>query len=371
MVGSPSSHPSIWILRSTGVGADRQMLNLAEALGGEVRFIDVLDSPARAVLDRLKPGSAQHIPEAKRAKLSPPWPELVLFGGGRSLVDAERIRTASGGHAKIVCIGRIAARLDRVDLLLTTPQYSLPDHARVVHLDLPLNFVEPSALEAAAGKWRARFASLPRPWHGVMLGGPSGSFRFDGGTGRKLGRQLQSLVRRVGGSLLITTSPRTGADVIEALLAEIDAPNWCYRWQRDDPDNPLTGILALSDDLVVTADSASMLAEACSLGKPVAVFEPPLTWPARLFARPWLPRPLARLWRPLRARLVLAGLWVPARRMERIHQGLIERGRIVTVANLAQDEPTSACKDRNEDLHRAVSAVCRLMEADDRNSRNR
>ncbi len=358
--------PSIWILRSTGVGADRQMLNLADALGGEVRFIDVLDRPLAAVLDRLMPARRHRIPEHKHSELAPPWPDLVLFSGGRSLVDAERIRRASDGRARIVCIGRIGARLDRVDLLLTTPQYGLPEHRNVVHLQLPLNFIDASILEDAGRAWRKRFESLPRPWHGVLVGGPSGSFRFDAAVGRDLGRQLRVLVERTGGSLLITTSPRTSGDVIDAMQAETkagnDIPGWCYRWQPNDPGNPLTAILALVDDLVVTADSASMLAEACGLGKPVAVFEPPLTARARLFARRWIPRPLARLWWPLRDRLTVAGLWVPARRMQRIHQQLIRRGRIVSLADADWEAAQPHGIGRQPDLDRAASELRRLLE---------
>lgn len=344
------------------------MLNLAAALGGQTRVIDVLDSPMRAVLDRLLPGRSRSIPEPKRCHLAPPWPDLVLFGGGRSLVDAERIRHASGGRARIVCIGRIGARLNRVDLLLSTPQYGLPAHSRVVPLDLPLNVIDPQALLEAAEAWRPRFRTLPRPWHGVLVGGPSGSFRFDAEAGRQLGRQLRSLVERRGGSLLISTSPRTSQAVIDAMAGQIQPssklPNWLYRWRPDDPDNPLSGILALSDDLVVTADSASMLAEACSLDKPVVVFEPPLAMRARLLARSWLPRPLARFWQPWRDRLTAAGLWVPARRMQRIHQALIRDGRILALADAPRACAHPRSLDQPLDLDRAVSAVRRLLKRD-------
>ena len=42
-----------------------------------------------------------------------------------------------------------------------------------------------------------------------------------------------------------------------------------YRWRPGDSSNPYFGILALSEALVVTADSVSMLSEACATGKPV------------------------------------------------------------------------------------------------------
>src|SRR6185436_14836735 len=53
----------------------------------------------------------------------------------------------------------------------------------------------------------------------------------------------------------------------------IDCHNFCYRWRADAPaeENPYAGMLALADRLIVTGDSASMLAEALRTGKAVTV----------------------------------------------------------------------------------------------------
>src|SRR5581483_2108548 len=55
--------------------------------------------------------------------------------------------------------------------------------------------------------------------------------------------------------------------------AAIDVPRAFYRWRPADPDNPYFGYLAVADAFIVTGDSMSMLAEACSTGRPVHVFE--------------------------------------------------------------------------------------------------
>ena len=68
----------------------------------------------------------------------------------------------------------------------------------------------------------------------------------------------------LGGSLLVTTSARTPAKAIDALEAEIRVPAFVYRWRKDTTDNPYFGFLAIADRLIVTCDSMSMLAEACS-----------------------------------------------------------------------------------------------------------
>lgn len=355
---------SIWVLHSTGLGANRQLTNLAAALGGEFTVKDTLDPPLRAMLDRLT-GSKQSVPDAKSSLLRAPWPDLVLFGGGRSWLDAVRIRSASGGRSRIVCIGRPGAPLDTVDLTLTTPQYGLPRHPRVVHLDLPLNFVDAEHLTQIEGVWEPRFRPLPRPWIGVLLGGDSGSYFFSRAAARQLGRSLAECCRRHGGSALITSSPRTRPEVLDAVLVELaeqNVPNFPYRFAPNDPDNPLEGILALGDFLVVTADSASMLAEACSTGRPVASFEPDLRWRARLLSRSWLPSwppGLRRGWEAFRMRQTARGRWLPARRMERIHRSLKERGLIASVEQLGLAGQATLAGRR--DLERAVAAVRDLL----------
>jgi len=356
------ARPAVWVLHTTGLGANRQLATLAAALGAEVTVKHTLDPPVRALFDRFSGGARRAVPVAKADLLRAPWPDLVLFGGGRSWVDAVRIRRASGGRSRIVCIGRPGAPLDSVDLTLTTPQYGLPPHPNVVHLDLPLNVVDPARLSAAAPLWAARFDHLPRPWTGVLLGGDSGSYRFTPAAARRLGRSLDDLVGRSGGAVLVTTSPRTRTEVFETVLAEISGPCFHYRFVADDPGNPLEGILALADRFVVTADSASMLAEACSTGRPVACFEPALRWSARIASCPLLPpwpSGLRRGWEALRARATAEGRWIPARRMERIHRRLEEQGLIATVAELDRAVPNQQAA--RHDLRRAVAAVRGLL----------
>lgn len=358
--------PSIWVLYTTGLGANRQLTSLAAAVGGNHTVKHTLDGPWRAFLDRLF-GSRSQIPPSKREDLHAPWPDLVLFGGGRSWLDAVRIRAASGGISRIVCVGRPGAALDSVDLTLTTPQYGLPDHPQVLHLDLPLNFHDPAPRGATGRDAAARFAKLPRPWIGVLLGGDSGSYRLDGNAARALGQRLATRCRQLGGAALITTSPRTRNEVLDAVLGELDdVPSFHYRFVAGDGDNPLPGILAQADAFVVTADSASMLAEACFTGRHVAVFEPPLRWRARILARSWLPSwlpGLQRAWAGWRMRQTARGRWVPARRMERIHRSLAERGVIARIEDL--DPDATSVQAGRDDLQRAVAAIHALLARSD------
>jgi hypothetical protein len=59
----------------------------------------------------------------------------------------------------------------------------------------------------------------------------------------------------------------------ERLVAAIDVPHFLYRWAPDDPENPYFGILANADRIIATADSVSMMAEACATGRPVYLYD--------------------------------------------------------------------------------------------------
>lgn len=355
---SEAGQPRVWVLESTGAGANRQLLNLATELGWPFEFKRALDALPRALWDRLYWPGWRRVPSRKHDQLRPPWPDLVLFSGGRSVVDALRIRAMSGGHSRLVCIGRPGAPLAWFDRIIVTPQYGLPEHPGVVQLTLPLNHVDPHATRAAARRWQPALSHLPRPWLGVLLGGDSGSYRFTGDAARELGRRVDERARALGGALLITSSARTPPQALAALLAEVSVPYYCYRWRRDDDDNPIQGILALADYFVVTADSASMPAEASATGRPVAGFTPPLRWRARLLSRFRLPAGAGRLrdaLSELHRRLVVRGLWVPARDMSRVHAVLEQRGLIRPIAELGRgDEYQPVVVD---DTARAVASV--------------
>ena len=187
---------------------------------------------------------------------------------------ARWIRRQSGGRTRLVLLGRPWAPVEAFDLVVTTPQYELPEAANVLHNPLPLHRVSPERLAAAA----AQVAAAPRP--------PAAPVRDRAGrrqqrpvrvrrrrAAERLGREASALARGLGGSVLVTTSARTPPAAVDALFAAIDAPACLHRWAPGDSQNPYFGFLALADRIVVTADSISMIAEACATGKPVQMFD--------------------------------------------------------------------------------------------------
>jgi mitochondrial fission protein ELM1 len=323
------------------------MLSLAEALGWPSESKQLVHNTLH-VLPNLVLGASRVTVDRRRSDpLEPPWPDLVIGASRRSAPVARWIKKQSGGRAKLVHLLHAQAPLHHFDLIVTMPQYRLPRRPNVMHVTGALNRVDPQQLEAAAARWRVRFRHLPRPWIGLLVGGDSSTYRFDPATAARLGREAGQLARDEGGSLLVSTTPRTPADSTEALVGSLDVPHFMYRWRRDDSENPYLAYLALCDRFVVTVDSASLPMEACATGRRVQIFE----WPRRSGSAS--SKPLAGL----RARLVDLGLVKPPRDFEAYHGALRERGLVTRLG----EAPGRGVAGRVDDLERVAERVRALM----------
>ena len=265
--------PTVWRLHGQHAGDNAQIDAFAAALGwpGQVhrlRFSALSRLPAW-----LKGASRLGLTRSE-PPLSPPWPELVIAAGRRSASVARWVMRQSGGRTRSVLLGRPRAPLSAFDLVVTTPQYGLPVRGNVLHLPAPP--AAPTAADAGdMERWRQRWAALPRPWIGVLVGGDRAPYRLDAAAATRLGDAALALATGRGDSVLVTTGPRTSPAAAGALFARLGDAAFRHRYAKGQTDNPYPALLALADQFIVTGDSASMLAEAAGTGKPVAVFELP------------------------------------------------------------------------------------------------
>ena len=112
---------------------------------------------------------------------------------------------------------------------------------------------------------------MPRPILGVLLGGSNKAYRLTSLRLAAIAESIAEILRKSGGSALITPSRRTGDEgrrLIQQRLAGLPATIW-----NGTGDNPYFAYLALADAFLVTADSVSMISEAAATGKPVHIFD--------------------------------------------------------------------------------------------------
>jgi len=352
-VPASQSTPRVWVLLGKGTGGNVQMRNLADALGWPYTTRQLYHNVFNRVPNLLLGASALSVDRSRSDPLEPPWPDLVIAASRRSAPVARWIRKRSGGRSRLVHLFHTQAPLSDFDLIITLPQYRLPQRANILHLNSALNRIDPERLARDAARWQTQFASLPRPHIALIVGGTSSSYVLDPATAARLGQEASAEAHDTGGSLLISTTPRTPAAAADALFAAIEAPAFRYRWKAADPDNPYFALLALADRFVVTVDSASVPVEACATGKPVAMFE----WPRRQASGPW-PNLLKRSpLRQLYGALLDLGLFKPARDFDAYHRILRERGLVSRLG-----ETTTAARQPLEDgLAVAVERIRELV----------
>jgi mitochondrial fission protein ELM1 len=341
----------VWVLLGDRAGDNAQLLRLAEALGWPFEAKRIRYNRLNRCPNLLLGGSKLTVDTRGSDPLAPPWPDLVIGASRRAAPLARWIKKQSGGRSRLVHLLHTQAPLHYFDLVVTTAQYRLPERANVLHNLLPLNTARAEVLESSAAQWRGRLEHLPRPWIAVLVGGNTASYRLDAFTARQLGQFTSRVARETGGSLLISSSPRTPPDAADALLAAVESPAYVYRWQPNKDENPYLAYLALADRFIVTADSASMLAEACSMGRPV-----------ELFGRRRHRREAKRLPRafPTSQRfeeaLIGWGIVKPKRDFQALHRELMKRGLLCSPGH---EQPLQPAKPN--DLARTVTRIRRLM----------
>lgn len=361
------AEPVVWVLLGKGAGGNAQMLNLAESLGWPFVSKQLVHNSLYLLPSILTGASLATLDRRRSATLEPPWPDLVIAASRRSVPVARWIRHQSGGHTRLVHLFYTMAPLHWFDLVISTPQYGLPQKNNVLQILAPLNRIPRQQIEDACRRWAPRLEELPRPWLALLVGGTSSSYVLDATVAERLGKEVSRKATELGGSVLITTSPRTSTAAVEALFKSVEAPAYRYRWRRDDPDNPYFAFLGLADRFMVTADSASLVIEAALMGKPVMIFE----WPLRLLRR-CSPKALLYGWlsgasgdhasgviRRCMALgldyLVELGLIKPPRDFSRYHALLRERGLL---SDTESDSPVTL---RDEDMERSVNAIRHLF----------
>ena len=252
--------PRIWVLLGHRTGDNNQLLALAEAL--KLPFeTRTLNFNLLRILRPMLGASLISLNWASRKVIAPPWPDLVLGIGWRSVAVSRWIKRASGGNTKLVRLGDPRAGSRLFDLIVTTPQYPVDEVGNL--LRLPLGMSRFRSAPAPSEAETAFLDDLPRPHRLIAVGGPAkywelGSDRVASAASRLAGR---------GGTAILVTSPRTPSD-ISAALERLDKPNLRL---ISGPEPRFPVLLDDADEIFVTGDSTAMLSEAVLSGKPVGI----------------------------------------------------------------------------------------------------
>lgn len=248
----------VWLLLGRNAGDNAQARALAAMAGGDVREFPLAHTLLREAPAAWLGGSLASL--KARPDFTAPWPGLVIGAGRRNAPAARWI--AERSRARLVWIGRPRAPLGWFSLIVTTPQYGLPDAPNVLRLTLPLTgpLTEPTPRAAP----RRTLA---------LLGGPSWSARITPDYLSRFAAEAAALAAETGLPLALATSPRS-PDGAAAALARLLPGAEVHRW-RPEGDNPYRRWLSEAGAILVSGDSASLLADAAATGAPVSLLPAP------------------------------------------------------------------------------------------------
>jgi uncharacterized protein len=264
-VTTPPDGIVLRILSDGRAGHEAQTLGAAQALGVTP---DLRRLAPRAFFSLLAPFGPADPRDA--AALSPPWPDIALAAGRRTLPALRRLKRLSGGRVFTVYLNRPATRASAADLIVA-PRHDGFSGDNVLTPVTPANRLTPQMLAAAKATPDPRLAALPGRRVALLIGGDSRHFRFSDADAAQLAAAVQRIYAD-GASVMATISRRTPASVAQALAATIaEGPG--FLWNGDGP-NPYVSMLAVADAILVTADSVNMASEAAATGAPVHVFWP-------------------------------------------------------------------------------------------------
>lgn len=205
----------------------------------------------------------------------------------------QALRARSNGRTRSLHVGFPRVSPSRFDLVIATPQYPIADHPNLLVLPYALTTTATSEPEQGGA---LSLSALPRPRRLLLAGGPNIFWKIDDEALLGTLAGMLAGARTDGGSVLVTTSPRTPARLagrILDMLNESDAP-----WVLAAPGTPpsYASLLDAADSIRVTADSVAMVSDAIWTGKPMALVNITTGWLGRLaislMDRLWPGRPI-------------------------------------------------------------------------------
>lgn len=258
----------VWTLTVGHAGFESQAIGLAEAIGGTIVAKRARPRPPWTVIPAnlaLPPLAAV---DTTSDKLVPPWPDVLISCGRRTVGLALKIRQISDGHTFCVHIQDPLVDPGRFDLV-AAPAHDGLEGENVVVTRGAIHRVTPAKLAAAAEQFGPMLELMQRPLVAVLVGGSNRRYHMTAAAMANLCGRLKTLCEKHGASLAITISRRTSAPCT-AMLREQMAGLPALVWEGEG-ENPYLGFLALADAFVVTEDSVSMISEVASTGKPIYV----------------------------------------------------------------------------------------------------
>lgn len=283
MSSRPGTGPAVWCVADGRAGILNQVKALAAALAEPERVAKLAhirsEASTREVILQPKgwqlllrpdlwPSPMSALPDDQAKLLTPPWPDVWLAAGRRSIPYSRMMRELSGGRTLVVQTQNPKVALSSFDLVIP-PEHDGVTGPNVFPIVGPPTWFAKERVEDA----QTRFSQLlEQPGQKVLvsLGGDSRTHRMTEAGAARIEADIRGIAP--GRQLWISVSRRTPEHAryrFRTLAGDLGAVFW-ENEQRDGP-NPYLAFLSLCDVALVTEDSANLIADPAFFAKPVHV----------------------------------------------------------------------------------------------------
>ena len=258
----------IWALLGPHRGDNNQILALAEALGLPFEEKLLNYNQLRRIPPALLGASFASLDEASRKLVEGGPPNLTISTGLRSVPVVRELKRRSGGRMRAVHLGFPRIHPRHFDLVVTTPEYPVPDAPNVVRIPFALT---PHRARAVEQSDRELLEAYPRPRRLLLIGGPTLYWQLPVNGLTAVVKRLLKTAEANGGSILAVGSPRTPVEVLTAIRQTLESSSVPFLFEPGDGPPAYPALIEAADEIFVTADSVAMVADAVTTGKPVGI----------------------------------------------------------------------------------------------------
>ena len=266
----------IWILLDNRMGSRHQAEGIAHYLDlskFEIINKEITYTRLGALPNIIRGRTLIGLTKNCKKNLTAPYPDIVLSSSRRTAPVARFIKKQNPQTKliQLLHIGRFGCK-DFTYIFAPvhdSHKYTAPNIKYTIGSP---HAVTKEKLSNAKQLWKEKFAHLPHPITALIIGGAIKKTQFSAENALDLAQTIQKIKQKDHGSLLITTSRRTGKTAEDIIINTLkDIPQYTYLWGNTG-DNPYLGFLACADNIIVTGDSVSMCCEATAACKPLQIF---------------------------------------------------------------------------------------------------
>jgi mitochondrial fission protein ELM1 len=268
-----------WILADAGkTGSQNQAIGLAERMGWPF-CLHCTDLPRISF-------RAQKKRWVQKLERHPPYPSIVISAGRRSHPIAVLFKKR---HPEIFSIAVLNPyrSLPHFDLVIAPEHENLRGPNVLSIQGVPHRITAEKLKES---RQQENLSTLRRPLLGVLIGGASKHYNWTRSAAESLMahcppfvplggpprfRALLTVLQKLhieGWGVVVLPSRRTPAWLTKELEKCAATHPFIVIAEETEKRNPYISVLAASDAFLVTADSVSMISEACATQKPVYIF---------------------------------------------------------------------------------------------------